>query len=73
MKFTQPFDIWQVPVELLAKTQPGQWIYAGDPDHAGRFLGVNRAGVVCVAWKQNARNFGNVREYNSRLRRFARG
>ena len=50
MKFITSFNIWEMPVELLKHVQPGQWVYAGDKNTKGRFLGVKKSGSVVVAW-----------------------
>lgn len=59
MKYAQAFNVWSVPVDLLAHAQPGQWVYAGDKSAMGRFLGVKRSGVVVVAWLHNERSQGD--------------
>lgn len=53
MRFTSSFDIWAVPVALLKHVQPGQWVYAGNRNDKGRFLGVKASGTVVVAWHGN--------------------
>lgn len=76
MKYTAPFDIWQVPYDLLKHVQPGQYVYAGDRSNPGRFMGVkSRSGVVVVAWHGNVRNQkrGERAEYLKTLRNYARG
>lgn len=73
MKYIHPFDIWQVPVDLLSFVQPGQWVYAGDKSNKGRFFGVKKNGVVVVAWYGNAVKSGDVRKYYSLVRQYAKG
>lgn len=73
MKFLPAFNIWAVPAELLAKAQPGQWVYAGTPDSMGIFLGVKRSGTVVVAWHGNAKNQSSYRDYVNTLRQYAKG
>ena len=73
MKFLPPFDIWSTPVELLARAQPGQWVYAGNPADKGRFLGVKRSGTVVVAWHGNAKNQDSYGDYIKSLRQYAKG
>ena len=59
-KFVSAFDIWQVPDYLRPHIQPGQWVYAGDRSHLGRFYGASTRTCV-VAWQGNAK--GRVRDY----------
>lgn len=73
MRYLPPFDIYEVPTELLKFCQPGQWVYAGDTDTVGRFFGVKKSGTVVVAWKNNARNNGRPQEYYSFMRKYAKG
>lgn len=73
MKFLPAFDIWQVPVELLAKAQAGQWVYAGDKSNKGQFYGVKPSGTVVVAWEGNAKNAQSYREYKTALLNYAKG
>lgn len=73
MRYLPSFDIWQVPTELLSHVQPGQWVYAGDKEHRGRFFGVKKSGTVVVAWRNNARNNGRPQEYYSFMRQYAKG
>lgn len=63
MKYIASFNIWEMPVELLAHVQPGQWIYAGDKGTKGRFLGVTATGNVVVAWKYNKAQISALRVY----------
>lgn len=76
MRYAPAFNVWALPVELLAHAQPGQWVYAGDRSAMGRFLGVKRSGVVVVAWLGNERAQGGRsarREYIRALRAYALG
>lgn len=73
MKFLPAFNIWAVPAELLAKAQPGQWVYAGNPEDRGIFLGVKRSGTIVVAWHGNAKNQSSYRDYVNTLRQYAKG
>ena len=59
-KFVSAFDIWQVPDYLRPYIQPGQWVYAGDRSHLGRFYGASMR-VCVVAWQGNAK--GRGRDY----------
>jgi hypothetical protein len=76
MKFLPAFNVWSTPVELLAHAQPGQWVYAGDRNSMGRFLGVKKSGSVVVAWLGNERGRGSKQqrlEYVRTLRQYALG
>lgn len=76
MRYTPAFNVWSLPVELLAHAQPGQWVYAGDKSSMGRFLGVKRSGVVVVAWLGNERSRGDRAarlDYLRTLRTYALG
>lgn len=73
MKFLPAFNIWSVPAELLAKAQPGQWVYVGNPEDRGIFLGVKRSGTIVVAWHGNAKNQSSYRDYVNTLRQYAKG
>lgn len=58
-KFVPAFDIWQVPDYLRPHIQPGQWVYAGDRSHLGRFYGASMRTCV-VAWQGNAKGRGKA-------------
>ena len=73
MQYTAPKDIWSMTQEQMRKLQPGQWIYAGERDHKGQFLGVKTNDVVVVAWYGNASRRDSYRDYIRSLRRFALG
>lgn len=76
MRYQSPVNVWQASPEALAKLQPGQWVYAGEPDSKGRFLGVKPSGSVVVAWLGNERNHGDRAgrlAYVRALRRYAKG
>lgn len=73
MKFTSSFDIWSVPVDLLKHAQPGQWVYAGNKDNKGRFLGVKASGSVVVAWHGNTKSRTDKAGYIKALRAYAKG
>lgn len=75
MKFQKALDIWNATSQDIAKLQPGQWVFAGNRDSMGRFLGVKRSGSVVVAWLGNERNHGNYAarlEYIRTLRQYAK-
>jgi len=72
--FAPAFDIWEVPPYLRAHILPGQWVYAGDRQHMGRYLGQGRAGSDVVAWANNwKRHPLGAREYIRTLRTYAKG
>ena len=73
MQFMPSFNIWEVPAPLLAKAQPGQWVYAGDKENKGIFLGVKRSGTVVVAWYGNAKGRESFKGYVKTLRAYAKG
>ena len=58
-KFVPAFDIWQVPDYLRPHIQPGQWVYAGERSHLGRFYGASMRTCV-VAWQGNAKGRGKA-------------
>lgn len=60
-QYTKAVDIWQLDDVQRAQLQPGQWVYAGEPDNKGRFFGQGRSTVV--AWLGNAR-----RDYTGYMR-----
>ena len=69
-KFVPAFDIWQVPDYLRPHIQPGQWVYAGDRSHFGRFYGASMRTCV-VAWQGNAKGRGKA--YQRAYSDYARG
>jgi hypothetical protein len=73
MKFVPSFNIWEVPVALLAKAQAGQWVYAGDKTCKGVFLGVKPSGSIVVAWYSISKNQKNFRDHIKNLRAYAKG
>jgi hypothetical protein len=72
MKYSQSFDIWSVPVNLLKYAQPGQWVYAGTKDNKGRFLGVKKSGTIVVAWSGNIKGQSDKAGYIKTLRSYAK-
>jgi hypothetical protein len=74
MQYTKPVDVWNSKTDLN-KLQAGQWVYAGEPNNTGRFLGVKKSGTVVVAWQGNIFNQGRGRRiaYIQALRQFAKG
>ena len=69
-KFVPAFDIWQVPDYLRPHIQPGQWVYAGDRAHLGRFYGASMRTCV-VAWQGNAKGRGKA--YQEAYRAYGKG
>ena len=63
MQFKPSFNIWCLTTESLQSIQPGQWVYAGDKNTMGRFLGVKPSGSVVVAWKHNKAHVTALRVY----------
>lgn len=76
MRFQPIFDIWGIPGPMRRHIQPGQMVYAGSPDHRGRFMGSTGQTDV-VAWVKNARAHrrqpDGVNGYNRTLRNYAKG
>jgi hypothetical protein len=72
--YQKAFDIWQTPDYLRGHILPGQWIFAGDRAHMGRYLGQGRAGSDVVAWRGNYKNHPKgARAYIRTLRQYAKG
>ena len=63
--FTKAVDIWAMTDAEIARLQPGQWVYAGDPSHKGRFLGQGATTVVAWASRhpKGKRYFDYLRKY----------
>jgi hypothetical protein len=73
MRYTQPQNVWDMTRDQMRQMQPGQWVYAGDRDSKGQFLGVKRNDVVVVAWYGNAKRHEVYVQYIRDLRNFAKG
>jgi hypothetical protein len=74
MQYTALQDIWSMPQHQINHMQPGQWVYAGNRNDRGQFLGVKPSGTVVVAWLGNMRNHGRNRvAYIRSLRQYAKG
>lgn len=76
MRFQKAVNVWDMTSEQIQALQPGQWVYAGNPQDKGRFLGVKRSGSVVVAWLGNERSQGDRAkrvEYIRTLRQYAKG
>lgn len=75
MKFQKALNIWNATEAEIKKLQAGQWVYAGQPENKGRFLGVRKSGSVVVAWLGNEKAQGNYYErlnYIRTLRTYAK-
>lgn len=72
MKYQPMFNIWEVPTVLYKHIKRGQWVYAGDKDNKGIFIGVKKSGVVVVAWYHNAKR-NDYRDYVQNLTNYCKG
>lgn len=73
MRYTPPVNIWDTNV-IPRNLQPGQWVYAGNEQDRGMFLGVRNQHTVVVAWLGNIRGHGSNRQaYIRSLRQYAKG
>lgn len=63
MRYTKAFNVWTATQQQLAKTQAGQWVYAGTPDCQGRFMGVSRSGVTVVAWNNHHATMQQLKKF----------
>lgn len=70
MKYTKALDIWALTPSKISQLQPGQWVYAGEPNNKGRYFGTKESGSVVVAWHGNTRK-GARRAYYRALRDYA--
>ena len=75
MRYQPSFNIWDIPTPLYKHLQVGQWIYAGDRDNKGIFLGVKPSGTIVCAWHKNAQAHGKgqFNKYIKTLRTYAKG
>ena len=73
MKYQTAFNVWDMPAAFYKHIQVGQWVYAGDKNNKGIFLGIKKSGSVVVAWYGNAKNRSNYREYLKALHTYAKG
>jgi hypothetical protein len=73
MKYTKALDIWRLKPQEIERLQPGQWVYAGERNSMGRYLGVRRSGSLVVGWLGNARNHSPRKSYYRALRNYALG
>lgn len=72
MKYQKPINIWNVvPTSRIKDIQAGQWVYAGDKENKGIFLGVKPSGTIVCAWYHNAKNSKDFRGYVKTLRQYA--
>jgi hypothetical protein len=63
MRYTKPFNVWTATELQLARTQPGQWVYAGTPDCRGRFMGISASGVTVIAWNNHHTTMQRLRQF----------
>jgi len=71
MKYQAAFNVWDMPAAFYKHIQIGQWVYAGDKQNKGIFLGIKESGSVVVAWYGNAKSKSSYREYIKALREYA--
>jgi hypothetical protein len=73
MRYITAPDIWQMNDQQIAAMQPGQWVFAGEPNNRGIYLGTTSRGTVVVAWTGNIANHGRNRlAYIRSLRQYAK-
>jgi len=63
MKYEKAFNIWQLPSYLRGGIHPGQWVYAGDPNTKGQYLGQTKMGCDVVAWNHKPDTRNKLRQY----------
>ena len=73
MQYRETQDIWKMSADQLRCLQPGQWVYAGETNNKGQFLGVKANSVVVVAWHGNAKGRSSYYDYIRSLRCYAKG
>jgi hypothetical protein len=72
MKYQPAINIWNiVPAGRVKDLQAGQWVYAGDKEDKGIFLGVKPSGTIVCAWYRNAKNSKDFKGYVKSLRQYA--
>jgi hypothetical protein len=71
MRYTAAQDIWKLEPAQISQLQPGQWVYAGEPQNRGQYWGVKQSGSIVVAWHQNAQRADNYAQYQHTLRQYA--
>lgn len=64
-------NIWNMKPDEIGKLQPGQWVYAGNKENKGIYLGLKKSGSVVVAWYANAKSRMSYRQYINALRHYA--
>lgn len=72
MKYKKAVDIWALSNEQIKKLQGGQWVYAGEPNNKGRFLGMKKSGTLVVAWNGNASQQKSYMGYIKTLANYAK-
>lgn len=73
MKFRKALDIWQLNEEERKQLQPGQWVFAGNPNDKGVWCGQRSSGADVVAWYMNAKNRKSYKQYVALLMDYAKG
>jgi hypothetical protein len=73
MKFTKPINLWTMQDSQIKALQAGQWVYGGQTNNKGRFLGVKPSGTVVVAWQGNTNMQQSKTAYIRALRDYALG
>ena len=73
MKYQAAFNVWSMPAAFYQHIQVGQWVYAGDKQNKGIFLGIKKSGTVVVAWYGNAKNQKSFKAYIKALHTYAKG
>jgi hypothetical protein len=72
MRYQKAINIWNISDSEIKKLQGGQWVYGGDLNNKGVFLGVKKSGTVVVAWLGNARFQDSYKGYIKALSQYAR-
>lgn len=72
MRYQKAINIWNISDSEIKKLQGGQWVYGGDLNNKGVFLGVKRSGTVVVAWLGNARFQDSYKGYIKALSNYVR-
>lgn len=73
MKYRKAVNIWNLSEAERAQLQPGQWVYAGNPEDKGIWCGQRPSGSGVVAWHANSKNRGSYWGYVQTLRSYAKG
>lgn len=70
-RFLPSLNIWNMKQDEIGKLQPGQWVYAGNKENKGIYLGLKKSGSVVVAWYGNIKQRKSYKEYVRSLRNYA--